>query len=265
MEHSAYHLLGTQIDGYTLEKLLTHSEHNLTFSGRVVSNLRRVVVKLAYKPCTDLERHTPACYGLAAEYAVGRLLYRHSLQVPQPLALGHVSGQAYMAQESIAGNTLHTLVIRRALSASTLLRIIDQVAETLAAAHGLSLVHHDVKPKNIIVTPRDRAYLIDWGGGARIRPLNQRSPYVVYTPAYAAPEQLAGQVLAANDIYALGRTLEECWPSQIAAIRPIVHRATARLGRRYAGMDELRLALWMLREPDPSVWGCGRQGLAIGT
>ncbi|MBC8875719.1 MAG: protein kinase [Planctomycetes bacterium] len=89
-----------------------------------------------------------------------------------------------------------------------------QIAEALADAHNTGVVHRDVKPGNIIVSPEGRARLLDFGLAAiHTEPHVTVSGEFFGTPHYVAPEQATGQgdrVGPASDLYSLGATLYEC-------------------------------------------------------
>src|SRR3954469_5734005 len=90
-------------------------------------------------------------------------------------------------------------------------RIVAQVAAALDAAHERGLVHRDVKPANILLTPTDHAYLTDFGltkraddGATRL----SATGGLVGTAGYIAPEQIRGErVDARTDVYSLGCVL----------------------------------------------------------
>ncbi len=93
-----------------------------------------------------------------------------------------------------------------------------QISAALSDLHAKGLVHRDVKPGNILLTPVGNAKLCDMGlarstmkGGTITE-----TEMVVGTPAYMAPEQaLAGDLTAASDVYALGLTLFQCLTGEV--------------------------------------------------
>lgn len=92
-------------------------------------------------------------------------------------------------------------------------RWFTQVAAALHHAHGRNIIHRDVKPDNIIITPDDaNAILVDFGIALTaddVRKLT-KSGFVIGTPAYMSPEQAADQPLdGRSDLYSLGITLYE--------------------------------------------------------
>jgi len=94
--------------------------------------------------------------------------------------------------------------------------IVAQAADAIAAAHALGIVHRDVKPANLLVTPDGQVKITDFGiaragDGAAITQTGQ----IVGTPHYISPEQAEGRPASeASDIYALGVVLYECLAGQ---------------------------------------------------
>src|ERR1700732_887266 len=91
-------------------------------------------------------------------------------------------------------------------------RIIEQVAKALHAAHKVGLVHRDVKPSNILLEEDDDAYLIDFGIASAVDETRLTGAgATIGTWAYMAPERFQiGAVDAKVDIYALACVLCQC-------------------------------------------------------
>jgi tRNA A-37 threonylcarbamoyl transferase component Bud32 len=112
-----------------------------------------------------------------------------------------------------------------------------QAADALGAAHALGIVHRDVKPANLLVTPDGAVRITDFGvaraaDGAAITQTGQ----IIGTPHYISPEQAEGQrATEASDIYALGVVLYEC----LAGRRPFTRDTP------------IQVALAHIREPVP--------------
>jgi hypothetical protein len=97
------------------------------------------------------------------------------------------------------------LIQAGSLSTDAALAIVRDVAAAIDAAHAGGLVHRDVKPANIIVTPDGRAMLTDFGI-VHLRPEAQLTAtgQLIGTPAYMAPEQIAGgEITPQTDVYQL--------------------------------------------------------------
>jgi len=124
----------------------------------------------------------------------------------------------YFVMSYVEGPTLRQYLerVRRAPIEDTL-RGTSDVLEALAYAHGLGVVHRDVKPENIKLSPAG-AVLMDFGiakavaasavGSARLT----RSGFTVGTSAYMSPEQVAGQqtIDHRSDLYSVGCVIYEC-------------------------------------------------------
>jgi len=120
---------------------------------------------------------------------------------------GEDDSSAYLVMELVAGQPLSQIIADRApLSAHATASILIQAAAALEAAHQGGVVHRDVKPANILVTPDGTAKLTDFGIARLVNtaPLTQTGQ-VLGTAQYLSPEQALGQsATASSDIYALG-------------------------------------------------------------
>ncbi|SCE81684.1 serine/threonine protein kinase [Micromonospora haikouensis] len=121
-------------------------------------------------------------------------------------ALTHTGEPApYVVMELLPGPTLARRLDDGPLPAVEGLRICAEVAAALAAAHARGLVHRDVKPANVVLTPSG-AKVVDFGTAAAVgQPEIDFDGKLLGTPSYLAPERLdAGEVVPASDVYALG-------------------------------------------------------------
>jgi eukaryotic-like serine/threonine-protein kinase len=122
-------------------------------------------------------------------------------------------GSPYLVMENVPGEPLSALVSReRTLSAERTLDVIGQAALGLQAAHDAGVIHRDVKPGNILVTPDGTVKITDFGIARATNsvPLTQTGA-IMGTAYYISPEQASGQpVTPASDIYSLGVVAYEC-------------------------------------------------------
>ncbi len=122
-----------------------------------------------------------------------------------------IDGHLFLVMEYIEGQTLQEIVSQQGvLSWQKAVSYLSQVADALAYAHSRNVLHRDVKPGNLILTPQGRVILLDLGL-ARLIDSQTRAPVTPGfsgTPDFAAPEQQFSTVLTEQcDIYGLGSTL----------------------------------------------------------
>lgn len=151
---------------------------------------------------------------------------------------GEEDGSAYLVMELVPGEPLSTMIEREhVLSADWTLSMIAQTARALSVAHAQGLVHRDVKPGNLLITPDGRIKITDFGI-ARLAdqvPLTQTGQ-VMGTAQYLAPEQATGQIATgSSDIYALGVIGYEC----ITGHRP------------FSGESQIAIALAQVNDAPP--------------
>jgi serine/threonine-protein kinase len=151
---------------------------------------------------------------------------------------GEEEGSAYLVMELVPGQPLSSIIEHeQVLSPDRTLSIIAQTARALAVAHAQGLVHRDVKPGNLLITPDGRVKVTDFGI-ARLAdqvPLTQTGQ-VMGTAQYLAPEQATGQTATgSSDIYSLGVIGYEC----LSGHRP------------FSGESQIAIALAQVNDAPP--------------
>jgi serine/threonine-protein kinase len=130
--------------------------------------------------------------------------------------VGELDGQHYLSMEYVDGEDLASLLKRIGrLPPDKALDISRELCAGLAAAHDKGVLHRDLKPSNVMIDGRGRARITDFGLAVAA---GETAPGEVSgTPAYMAPEQLAGKGASVrSDVYALGLVLYELYTGRKA-------------------------------------------------
>ncbi|MFQ5701851.1 MAG: serine/threonine-protein kinase [Acidobacteriota bacterium] len=158
-------------------------------------------------------------------------------------------GVAFIAMEYVAGRPLSRLLGAGPMAAEQAARIGHQIAQGMAAAHSLGIVHGDLKPANVLVTEEGEVKISDFGLSCRDRLLLEEqetlprgmaaSGQIVGTPAYMSPEQTRGeQLTTASDVFSFGACLYEMLSGSPAFAGPsiahVIDRIRAVQPGRYA-------------------------------
>ena len=202
------------------------------------------------------------------------LLYRlRHPNLPRVIDHFYLPGQGqYLVMDYVPGQDLKSVLERRgALPQAQALALLDQVLDALAYLHGLGIVHRDVKPANVKITPEDKVFLVDFGL-AKVHDPAQETTIGArgVTPGYAPAEQYGmGRTDARTDVYSAGATLyvlltgqpppdalecvtgqarlvppREIRPQIPAALETVILRAMqSRPGDRFPTVAEFRSAL----------------------
>ena len=131
--------------------------------------------------------------------------------------IGEVDGQHYLSMEYVDGEDLAGLIRRIGrLPPDKAVDVAHQLCAGLAAAHDRGVLHRDLKPANVMLDGRGRVRITDFGL-ARLTDEKGGTGVAAGTPAYMAPEQLAGQeVTEQSDVYSLGLLLFEVFTGKPA-------------------------------------------------
>ena len=204
----------SQIPGYQLMSMLGKGAMAKVYKARQLSLDRIVAIKVLPKRMSENEEFVQRFY--AEGKAAARLSHSN---IVGAVDVGSTSdGFHYFVMEYIEGKTLYDLMLPRPhgegrnFSEAEALDITIQMAEALSHAHERGLVHRDVKPKNIILTPQNVAKLTDLGLARDVedKELAESEAGKAYgTPYYISPEQIRGDVDIdyRADIYSLGATM----------------------------------------------------------
>jgi len=131
--------------------------------------------------------------------------------------IGEANGVPFISMEYVDGEDLSTLLRRIGrLPQDKAIDIARQLCAGIAAAHDHGVLHRDLKPSNVMLDDRGKVRIMDFGL-AGVSTEIQGSEISSGTPAYMAPEQLAGrEVTIQSDIYSLGLVLYEIFTGKRA-------------------------------------------------
>jgi eukaryotic-like serine/threonine-protein kinase len=124
--------------------------------------------------------------------------------------VGIHNGEPWIAMEFVPGIPIDQYCDSRGIDLRSRITLVALLAEAAATAHRMLVVHRDIKPTNVLVTPDGRPKLIDFGIAAALRSSSSESEPTadvrrLFTPHYAAPEQMAGEpATVATDVFGLG-------------------------------------------------------------
>ncbi|WP_189350293.1 Stk1 family PASTA domain-containing Ser/Thr kinase [Zhihengliuella salsuginis] len=199
-------LFGATIDGrYRVESRLAHGGMSTVYLATDQRLHRQVALKvlsphLAQDPKT-VDRFENEAINAA------KLSHPHVVNV---LDQGVDGENAYLVMEYVRGNTLRQVLRDQGrVTPRHALQLLDAIVEGLSAAHDAGLVHRDMKPENVLLTPDGRVKVADFGL-ARAASNNTSSGTLVGTVAYISPELVTGDPAdERSDIYAVGIMLFE--------------------------------------------------------
>ena len=196
-----------RLDDFRIVRELGSGGMGVVYVAEQLSLGRRVALKVfrSAGPAVAVERFRREARALA------RLDHPGVVRVH---ASGEAEGVLYIAMDLVPGPSLEERLGEGPLPTSAAVRIARDVARALAAVHANSIVHRDVKPSNVRLTPEGRPVLVDFGL-ARDLELEglTRADVFLGTPHYAAPEQVApdrGEVGPWTDVHGLGVVLYQC-------------------------------------------------------
>ena len=151
---------------------------------------------------------------------------------------GEDSGNAFLVMELVPGESLATILEKeKSLAPNRVLEIVAQTARALHEAHVAGLVHRDIKPGNLLITPTGEVKITDFGIARVADQVSLTATgQVMGTVQYLAPEQATGKpATPSTDVYSLGVVAYEA----ISGKRP------------FSGETQMAIALAQINEPPP--------------
>ena len=267
---------GTTIGRYQLAQPLGAGAMGVVYQAFDPVVDRRVALKLL-----DVHTFTDADVVLREAQAMGRVNHAAVVGVYDA---GVTDDYVFVAMELVQGQTLRQQMEGRALTARQWYAVFAHIAEGLAAAHDAGVVHRDFKPENVLIDRHGMAKVTDFGLARMSVPVADLTfapeavarTHAAGTPAYMAPEQLAGgSADARSDQYSFAITLFEVlngkrpfvatniaalaaamhqpiveWGDSSGSVKRLLQRALApRPDARFTTMHEVASALRRLAQP----------------
>jgi hypothetical protein len=229
----------TVIAGFRVQSLLGAGAMGSVYLAEDTRTGEQVALKVMTPALADDERFRQRFMRESA-LAAG-LVHPH---VVRTVASGEADGVLYLAMAYVEGSDLRAILRREGqLEPERALRLAEEVAGALDAAHAAGLVHRDVKPGNILVAQGaggEHAYVCDFGLARHVSSVSSLTGErgFVGTIDYVPPEQIAGGTIdSRTDVYSLGCVVFEC----LAGTRP------------FERDSELSVVFAHLNEPPPKI------------
>ncbi len=216
-------LLGRKVGQYRIESSVGRGSMARVYKARHLELGRHCALKIM-NPALDVEQPGVREQFWAEARAAANLIHPHIVTIHN---LGTVHGLHFIEMEYVPGGlTLRESLVREGpLEPVRATVLAKQVGLALQAAHDAGLVHRDVKPANVLLTPDGRAKLSDFGLVRRLDDLAQGSAPLAGTPTFMAPELFRGTPASPqSDIYALGVMLFHTLSGRLPFIGDNIHQ-----------------------------------------
>jgi streptogramin lyase/tRNA A-37 threonylcarbamoyl transferase component Bud32 len=201
--------VGTELGGYRIERVIGRGGMSVVYLAEHVRLGRRVVLKLLAPELADSERFRDRFLRESRLAA--------SIDHPNIVPIydaDEAEGTLFIAMRYVEGSDLKEVIRSEGrIDLPRTSAIVGQVASALDAAHALDLVHRDVKPSNVLLTPDDHVYVSDFGLTKRALSVSglTATGQLVGTIDYVAPEHIKGDAIDRRaDVYSLGCMVVEC-------------------------------------------------------
>lgn len=234
--------LGTLGDWYHLEEVI--GEGALAIVYRAYDLRRHAYVAIKMLKDELVHNHAIIRSFQAEATVLSRLQHPHIVRI---YSFENTGSSAFLVLDYIPGKTLRQIITEKngPLPVEQVSKIFQQIGGALSYAHEQGVLHRDIKPENVIIRSDDTAFLTDFGI-ARLAHMSDSAGPRAGTPAYMAPEQVAGKPLDfRSDMYSLGVMLFEL----LAGRRPFLGDEPGLSGQDPS--ERIRQAHLYIAPPDP--------------
>jgi streptogramin lyase/tRNA A-37 threonylcarbamoyl transferase component Bud32 len=201
--------VGTELAGYRIDRVIGRGGMSVVYLAEHARLERRVALKLLAPELADSERFRDRFLRESRLAA--------SIDHPNIVPIydaDEADGTLFIAMRYVEGSDLKEVIRSEGrIDLPRTSAIVGQVASALDAAHALDLVHRDVKPSNVLLTPDDHVYVSDFGLTKRALSVSglTATGQLVGTIDYVAPEHIKGDPIDRRaDVYSLGCMVVEC-------------------------------------------------------
>ncbi len=199
---------GDVLGRYRIESMIGEGGMGHVFAATHLSMDRKVAIKVLRPELSRVDSQVQRF--MAEAQAVNLVKHPNIIDIEDLVREGD---RVFFVMELLSGKSLKTMARESPLELTRIVRLMRQAAQALSAAHGVGVIHRDIKPDNLVVERdaegNEQIKVLDFGV-ARIRGNDLKAAYktqvgqVVGTPLWMAPEQVMGhQVDARADVYSL--------------------------------------------------------------
>jgi serine/threonine protein kinase len=192
-------LVGQEFGSYRLLRLIGAGGFAAVYLGEHIHLGTKAAIKVLH---TQLAQTDIDAFRTEAR-TIARLQHPHIIRV---LDFNVAGSTPFLVMDYASGGTMRQRYPRGTIvPLTTIVSVIQQIAEALQYAHDEKLIHRDIKPENILLDQRNNALLSDFGIALVVQSSRYQSTQeVIGTASYMAPEQIQGKPRPASDQYSLG-------------------------------------------------------------
>ena len=202
----SYEILGRFISHYRIVDLVGEGGMGIVYEAEDTKLERRVALKFLPRSCMQ----DPAAKERFIREARAAAVLEHP-NICTVYEINEREDRIFIAMAFAEGKTLHELLCGKIFTIHEALDITFQISTGLQAAHEKGVIHRDIKPGNIMISPAGAVKIMDFGLAKRIGCPDEMVPgKVMGTAAYMSPEQASGEMVDhRTDIWSLGVVLYE--------------------------------------------------------